>query len=231
MNSLEQDLILPKLSPDAEKARRKVERDMKRLTFKSGQPNLETLQKAVSLFGRYEQIMMNRSADAEFVRLQRLLPDAKLERIHLHIGDKTPEQLIKEMENLHMLLDDETKSLIRSREFQESNSVKDIDVVLVTVKDFGNNTDTLSDVYNKINRIKADKCPPAAAVYYRLQNITQTSNEFINVAMEPLFDVAGRPRLFNLYVGSRLRVGLGYGADDPDVQIGAFSQMLFCLRT
>lgn len=133
----------------------------------------EDVAEALKLVQEYGSLVAdNRSfEDREFERIQKLLPEAKIERVRLQIGGKTASQLLKDLEVKHVKVDHNVKQMMLGSEFVISELPETVDLVEIKVEDLSPNKFTMKDVFDRMRDLGLTWCPEEAGPYLRLSKL------------------------------------------------------------
>jgi hypothetical protein len=106
----------------------------------------------------------------------------------------------------------------------------ELDLVVVSVAELGfPDGATLKDIYAKAKTFDLELCPCEVGPQLRLQYMDQPNGEWLLVAMEPITDSDGDPRVFDVGRGGRgrwLRARYGY----PGIVWSGSSRWVFVRR-
>ena len=157
-------------------------------------------------------------------------PEGKIRKMEVFIGGKSKEELKKELAMKNIKVTSYATSVMDGNNFTIKESSEKLELVRLTVKDLGfSNSATTQEIFDKAKTLGLDLCPAEVGPNLRLQYENQPLGEWVYVAMKPITDSGGNPRVFNLV---RDVDGLwlhGYWAN-PDSRWRPGSEFVFCLR-
>ena len=124
--------------------------------------------------------------------------EIKIDR--LPIGGKTKEQLKKELKAANMKTSDYAQDLLNSPEFEPLAEPEDAVLVRLTVADLGfPQGATTEEIYKRADELGLELCPPETGPQLRLKEAAeQRFGNYFNIAMKPITDSHGYPRVFYL---------------------------------
>lgn len=156
-------------------------------------------------------------------------PEGRVLEKKISIGGKGKEKLIREL-NEKGKAGSHVEQLLKSDQWQPSESKEDIDLVRVTVKDLGfAQGATTSEIFDKANEIGLGLCPAEVGPQLRLQYDDQLSGTQMRVGMKPIKDSDGRLSVFHVYYdGDVLCLSTFSGA--PGGRWGADNGWVFARR-
>lgn len=158
----------------------------------------------------------------------------RIPRWSLEIGGKgkTTDELIEAIEDSGMKVSDWAKDIMRTPKFTEALKAapKTVDLVMLDVGDLRySRGGTTTQIFDQGNELGLDKCDPRVGPYQRMADQDQKMNDWYWIAMDPITDSNGDPRVFRLsrvVDGLWLRSGWAY----PDGRWGPLSEFVFSLR-
>lgn len=115
------------------------------------------------------------------------------------IGNKTKEQLVKEMESQGIKISNLAKELIDNVDFTPSKS-REVEFKILKVSDLNISVEypTLKQIYDKANEMGYDLCTHEEALNLRLSYKDQPNGEYLRIAMKSIADRGEGPSIFNL---------------------------------
>jgi hypothetical protein len=125
-------------------------------------------------------------------------PDKKIFRKTIELTPKTPEQYSRELIDAGNQMSTYVGQMLNK--IEPLQTLEPINLVSFTVGQLGfPNGATLQDIYTKAESLGLELCPPQVGTELRLQYTDQPNGEYLTIAMNPITDAGGNPRLF--YVG------------------------------
>jgi len=148
--------------------------------------------------------------------------------IKLGTGLKTAEEFRRVLRDGEFRLSDWASDILGKPAFKAADEETEVDLVKVTVVELGFKKGARrNQIYERARDLGLELCPPEVGPQLRLQYQDQPNGEWILVAMEPIVDSDGGPRLFDVgRYGSGLWLDGGWG--NPDLFWSADSRWVFC---
>lgn len=126
-------------------------------------------------------------------------PEKKIRRENIEIGGKSKEQLISEMEALGININSYAKSMMDNPDFVVGSSREEAKLIRLTVADLGFKTSATTDqIYERVQALGLELCPPDTGPNYRLKYKDQPLGEWVRIGMKQITDSAGDPNVFSL---------------------------------
>ncbi len=142
-------------------------------------------------------------------------PEKKIFKKTIELSTKTAEQYEQELEKAGNKID-RTYALSMLKKIKALPQSEQVDLVQFTVEQLGFSSGaTLEEIYMKAKEFNLDLCPPQVGPELRLAYIDQPNGEYLRIAMEPILDSSGGPRLFDVN-----RYGSGPWLDSYDGSSG-----------
>ena len=144
--------------------------------------------------------------------------------IKLGTGLKTAEEFRRVLRDGEFRLSDWASDILGKPAFKAADEETEVDLVKATVAELGFKKGARYDqIYERAKEPGLELCPPEVGPQLRLQYQDQPNGEWIVVAMEPIIDSDGCPRVFNVErIGSELWLSSYWGRPDgfwdPDCQ-------------
>jgi len=144
--------------------------------------------------------------------------------IKLGTGLKTAEEFRRVLRDGEFRLSDWASDILGKPAFKAADEETEVDLVKVTVAELGFKKGARrNQIYERAKELGLGLCPPEVGPQLRLQYQDQPNGEWIVVAMEPIIDSDGCPRVFNVErIGSELWLSSYWGRPDgfwdPDCQ-------------
>jgi hypothetical protein len=125
-------------------------------------------------------------------------PDKKIRRENVEIGGKDAKQLTKEMETAGISISDYAKDMLKSPDFVAGKR-EEITLIRLTVADLGfSRSATTDQIYERVQNLGLELCPPDTGPNYRLKYQDQPLGEWVSVGMKQIAGRDGGPRVFYL---------------------------------
>jgi hypothetical protein len=126
-------------------------------------------------------------------------------------------------------LGDSANEILGRPGFELSRTPGQLELVLVSGKDLGfrpNSQPTLSEIYQRAERLGFALCPSEAGPQLRLQYTNQKIGEFLPIAMRPIRDYAGELTILSVGNGGAGLLLVG-SSGNPDARIQASTYLVF----
>jgi len=148
--------------------------------------------------------------------------------IKLGTGLKTAEEFRRVLRDGEFRLSDWASDILGKPAFKAADEETEVDLVKVTVAELGFKKGARrNQIYERARDLGLELCPPEVGPQLRLQYQDQPNGEWILVAMEPIVDSDGDPRLFIVErIGSELWLSSYWGS--PGLFWGADGRWVFC---
>jgi len=148
--------------------------------------------------------------------------------IKLGTGLKTAEEFRRVLRDGEFRLSDWASDILGKPAFKAADEETEVDLVKVTVVELGFKKGARrNQIYERARDLGLELCPPEVGPQLRLQYQDQPNGEWILVAMEPIVDSDGDPRLF-LVERSDSGLWLSSFWGDPGGFWDAGRQWVFC---
>ena len=133
--------------------------------------------------------------------------------IKLGTGLKTAEEFRRVLRDGEFRLSDWASDILGKPAFKTADEETEVDLVKVTVVELGFKKGAWrNQIYERARDLGLELCPPEVGPQLRLQYQDQPKGEWILVAMEPIVDSDGDPKLFGVgRYGSGLWLGSYWG--------------------
>ena len=119
--------------------------------------------------------------------------------IKLGTGLKTAEEFRRVLRDGEFRLSDWASDILGKPAFKAADEETEVDLVKVTVAELGFKKGARrNQIYERARDLGLELCPPEVGPQLRLQYQDQPNGEWILVAMEPIVDSDGDPRLFDV---------------------------------
>ena len=119
--------------------------------------------------------------------------------IKLGTGLKTAEEFRRVLRDGEFRLSDWASDILGKPAFKAADEETEVDLVKVTVAELGFKKGARrNQIYERARDLGLELCPPEVGPQLRLQYQDQPNGEWILVAMEPIIDSGGGPRLFRV---------------------------------
>jgi len=119
--------------------------------------------------------------------------------IKLGTGLKTAEEFRRVLRDGEFRLSDWASDILGKPAFKAADEETEVDLVKVTVAELGFKKGARrNQIYERAKELGLGLCPPEVGPQLRLQYQDQPNGEWILVAMEPIIDSGGGPRLFRV---------------------------------
>jgi len=139
-------------------------------------------------------------------------PGGKIERAEANIGNKTKEELIKELEertsstNLEdkIYISGDAQSMLQKPEFAVISKPEKINLIKLKVQDLGfEKNPTTEQIYKRAEELGLELCPPEIGPHLRLnyQEVfkrEQAKGEWLRIGMKQITDSNGYPGVFRV---------------------------------
>jgi len=148
--------------------------------------------------------------------------------IKLGTGLKTADDFRRALKDDGFNISDWASDILGKPAFKAADEDTEVDLVKVTVAELGfKNGARHNQIYERAKELGLGLCPPEVGPQLRLQYQDQPNGEWILVAMEPIVDSDGDPRLF-LVERSDSGLWLSSFWGDPGGFWDAGRQWVFC---
>ena len=143
---------------------------------------------------------------------------------------KTADEFRKALKDNGFNISDWANNILGRPAFTAATEEIEVDLVKVTVGELGFKKGARRDqIYDRAKELGLELCSPEVGTQLRLQYQDQPNGEWILVAMEPIVDSGGDPRLFNV-VRSDSELWLSSPWGNPDDFWSAGHQWVFVRR-
>ena len=140
-------------------------------------------------------------------------PDGKIEKAETTVGNKTKEELIREMEerasstNLEdkIYISSDAQSMLQKPEFTVINKPEKKNLIKLKVQDLGfKKNPTTDQLYFRAEELGLELCPPEIGPHLRLSynevfKREQAKGEYLRIGMKQITDSSGNPDVFGVY--------------------------------
>ena len=148
--------------------------------------------------------------------------------IKLGTGLKTAEEFRRVLRDGEFRLSDWASDILGKPAFKAADEETEVDLVKVTVAELGFKKGARrNQIYERARDLGLELCPPEVGPQLRLQYQDQPNGEWILVAMEPIVDSDGDPKLFNVERNDS-ELWLNSNWSNPDNFWNADNQWVFC---
>jgi hypothetical protein len=170
---------------------------------------------------------------------------AHCEWVEITIGDRSKEELIKELEDREksnnpadkIYISDEARSLFQNPDFTVINKPEKVTLIRLKVKDLGlkqGNT-TTDELYQRAKELGLELCSPETGPHLRLnyQEVfrrEQLEGEYLSIGMKQIADLNGNPRVFSVDCHSDSQRWLYNPWAKPDYQWNLESEFVFVCK-
>jgi|JI8StandDraft_1071087.scaffolds.fasta_scaffold00105_34 hypothetical protein len=156
-------------------------------------------------------------------------PEQRIKLETITIGGKSKEQLKQELNDGGFLVYQTAEYMMDSQEFAMSPDKHEQKLVQFNIGALGLERYTVQNIYARAAELGLELCPAEVGPEYRRQYTDQPMSEYVHVAMKPITDADGNPRVF--YVG---RFDAGAWLDDrwarPAHEWDVYDQVVFGRR-
>ena len=148
--------------------------------------------------------------------------------IKLGTGLKTADDFRRALKDDGFNISDWASDILGKPAFKAADEDTEVDLVKVTVAELGfKNGARHNQIYERAKELGLGLCPPEVGPQLRLQYQDQPNGEWILVAMEPIVDSDGNPKLFVVgHDDSGLWLDSRWGS--PNCFWGAGRRWVFC---
>jgi hypothetical protein len=122
----------------------------------------------------------------------------KIRRDTATTGGKTSSELLDEMRKRKVSISPNSDKLIRSENFNLSTKLKDINLIILKIGNFGLENPTTLEIYSRAEALGLKLCTLEIAAHYRLAYINQPMGEHLFVSMIQVNDRLGNPSILQL---------------------------------
>ena len=140
-------------------------------------------------------------------------PGGRIEKAEATIGNKTKEELIRELEEREKSTNSEDKiyisnyarSMLQKPEFTVIHKPEKINLIKLKVQDLGfPGSATTDEIYKRANELGLELCPPEVGPHLRLNyekvfSREQAKGECFRIAMKQITDSGGYPSVFRVF--------------------------------
>jgi len=136
-------------------------------------------------------------------------PEDRIRKRTIEIGGESKETLEQKMKAQNIMISDNAKSMLDSKDFITSKEKYSFDTLRLTIRELGfPDGATVDQIYKKADELGLDLCPSEVGPQYRLEHMDQPMNDYLLISMKQITDSGGDPYVFGL---SRDDVGLWLG--------------------
>ncbi len=154
-------------------------------------------------------------------------PEGRISRYETELGGRSKADVSAELKDKNIYVYDWANQLIESPQFTVLESKERADLVRLTVADLGFPSGaTTEQIYEKAKKLGLELCPPETGPRLRLFT---DDHDYMLIAMTPITDRDGYPRVFNLNSGA-VRLELFARSAEPELRWYAGRQFVFLLR-
>lgn len=139
-------------------------------------------------------------------------PGGRIEKAEATIGNKTKEELIRELAEREKLdnsedkiyISDYARSMLQKPEFAVISKPEKLNLIKLKVQDLGfENSPTTDQIYSRAEELGLELCPPEIGPHLRLNYQTvfkreQTKGEYLRIGMKQITDSSGDPGVFRV---------------------------------
>ena len=148
--------------------------------------------------------------------------------IKLGTGFKTADEFRRALRDGGFRISGWASDILGNPAFKVASEETEVDLIKVTVAELGFKEGVRRDqIYERAKEFGLELCPAEVGPQLRLRYKDQPNGEWILVAMEPIFDSGGHPRLFDVGRAASELWLYGYWSH-PDDFWGAVNQWVFC---
>lgn len=159
--------------------------------------------------GRNTRVYVGHMEPGIFDRIQKFniehiygaFPEGRIRLEDLGIGGKNEQALEKELRD-QVRVFGYAQDVLRSNDFTTLKNPERIKLVRLTVRVLGfENGATTDEIYRRAEELGLELCPAEVGPHYRLKYQDQPIGEWLAIAMKPISDRGGDPRVFHLARG------------------------------
>lgn len=126
-------------------------------------------------------------------------PEDEIRQESLHVDIKTPEEWEQALKAKGVNISDFAKDILYHKDFQTLTQPEDINLVRLTVNDLGfPNGATTKEIFDKAKELGLELCPPEVGPQKRLNDVDQPLYDWYRIAMKPITDRDGDPRVVDV---------------------------------
>ncbi len=128
-------------------------------------------------------------------------PEGKIRKETIEIGGRDAKELIKEMREKHINISDYAMDMLKSKDFKAVKETESETLIRLKVGDLGlpkGKYPTTDEIYQRIEELGLELCPPETGPHYRLQYTNQPMGEWLRISMKQISDRGGPLRVFTL---------------------------------
>jgi hypothetical protein len=189
------------------------------------------------------QEILNQGQIEEFEQFKRLYEEKKIKLFEIVIGEKTKDQIQQELDERKKISDysnskqvsvsDTGQQLLDSPEFKINKEKKESKLIKLSVADLGFSEEAeFPEIIAKGKELGLELCPPEVGPllrlnYEELMGHDQPKKEYITIAMDPISNFNGDPRVFGVNRNGYGNRCLGCYWADPDRHFDAVNDFLF----
>ncbi len=150
--------------------------------------------------GKLEPGIFDKIQEFNIEHIYTSFPEGKIRKETIEIGGKTEKDLEKELKEKKINISGYAKDMMKNRDFMTLKKAEQADLVHLKVGDLFSDKQghTTDEIYRQAEKLGLELCPAEVGPNYRLKYINQPLNERIYVAMKPISDRDGYPRVFEL---------------------------------
>lgn len=139
-------------------------------------------------------------------------PEGRIEQAEMTIGNKSKEEIIKELETRaksnnseeKIYISDNAQSMFNNKEFTVIRKVTQINLVRLKVGDLFPKGATTEEIYKRAEELGLELCPPEIGPSLRLNyskvfNREQPKGDYFNIGMKQIYDSNGNPHVFHVH--------------------------------
>lgn len=146
-----------------------------------------------------------------------IFPDIPIRRMTVQIGEKNPQELLRELQENKILFPDDIPSMLNSDNFEVARTHEQISFIRIKVKYLGfYDGATTEQIYVEARRLGLELVPPEVGPNLRLAHLDQPLNEGYVIGMKPIISHDGSPVIF---IVVHIEDGLGLGLRLADRQV------------
>ena len=182
--------------------------------MKYGELNLGQVEAVVNKLGGMEGVKRFLSCETVIQVAEHKFKTWKA--VKLGTGLKTAEEFRRVLRDGEFRLSDWASDILGKPALKAADEETEVDLVKATVAELGFKKGARYDqIYERAKEPGLELCPPEVGPQLRLQYQDQPNGEWIVVAMEPIIDSDGCPRVFNVErIGSELWLSSYWGRPD-----------------
>jgi hypothetical protein len=114
------------------------------------------------------------------------------------IGGRTSSEILDEMRKRKINTSSNADKLISNKKFNVSKDLKNINLIILKIGDFGLKNPTTLEIYSHAQTLGIKLCTLEIAAHYRISYANQPKGEHLFVAMAPVNDRLGTPSILQL---------------------------------